>query len=40
MLGTLVGAGSGTVASDLYSQLAHKEALTALIDEFLNRFIQ
>lgn len=40
VLGTLVGAGSGTVASDLYSQLAHKAALTALIDEFLNRFIQ
>jgi len=39
VLGTLVGAASGEVPAGLYDQLAHRQELDGLIDQFLNRFL-
>lgn len=38
VLGTVVGAASGEVPTDLYQQLAHKQELESLIDRFLIQF--
>ncbi len=39
VLGTVVGAASSEVADALFEQLVHREALVALVDEFLERFV-
>jgi len=38
VLGAVVGAASGEVAQTLYKQLAHHQALGALIDQFITQF--
>ena len=40
VLGTIVGAASGVVATELYEQLAHKQDLEHLVDRFLSQFLR